>query len=101
MSHKFSFDKQPAEKLTIGVDFDDDLASGETISTAAVTEIDLATGIAPVSTVKDGSESISGSVVSQKLKAGTNGSRYKITIRATTDAPHIFEADVVMSVTEL
>ncbi len=97
----FSLEKQPAEKLTIGVDFANDLASGETISSAVVSAIDLSDGSDASAIVLTGLSGISTSVVSHTAKAGTDGKRYKITFRATTDAPHIFEADVIMTVREL
>jgi hypothetical protein len=98
---KFSLDKQPAEKLTIGVDFANDLGAGEIIAGAAVGAVDLSDGSAAGGIVLDGSYSISGSTVSQTVKAGDDGKRYKITIRAITDAPHVFEADIIMTVHEL
>ncbi len=101
MTRSFSLEKQPAEKLTIGIDFANDLGDGETISSAVITAIDLSDGSDAGSIILDGTENISGSVVSQKIKAGDDDSRYKITIKATTSAPHVFEADVIMTVIEL
>lgn len=101
VDRRFSLEKLPAEKLTIGVDFANDLGSGETISSADISAIDLSDGSDAGSIVLDGSEGISGSVVSQKIKAGTDDGRYKIIFKATTSAPHIFEADVIMTVQEV
>ena len=97
----FYFEKQPAEKLTIGVDFDNALGTGESISSASVTAIDLSDGSDASSTILDGAYSIDGSVIAQKVKAGDDDKQYKITIKTTTDAPHIFEADITMTVREL
>jgi hypothetical protein len=101
VDRSFSLEKQPAEKLTIGIDFANDLGDGETISSADVSAIDLSDGSDAGSIILDGTENISGSVVTQKIKAGDDGHRYKITFKATTSDPHIFEADVIMSVIEL
>lgn len=113
MIYKFLLPKQPSEKLTLGINFADDLATGEVISTVTTAAIDLADDSDVKATILDGDPQIgtvsgktftpdaSGSWIVQKVKAGADGSRYKITIKANTDAPHIFEADVVMEVTEL
>jgi hypothetical protein len=101
MGHIFSLEKQPAEEFTIGVDFADDLAGGETISSAAVSATDLSDGSDASAVVLDGAYGISGSTVSQKVKAGADGRRYKVTVQATTSAGNVFEADVVMTVREL
>lgn len=105
-SYSFSIEKQPFEKLTLGVDFAKDLASSEIISTTAVTAIDMSDDSDASSIVLDGSAQIqdgdqASSKIAQKVKAGTDGKRYKITYRATTDDPHNIEADVVMGVREL
>lgn len=101
MERKFSLSKQPAEKLTIGIDFANDLGEGETISSAVVSATDLSDGSDAGNIVLEGSEEINGSIVSQTVKAGDDDSEYKITFRATTPVPHIFEADVIMTVQEL
>lgn len=92
MAHKWDTWKQPAEKITLSVDFEDDLASGETISSVEVFGD---------SAILSGSASFSGYVASQKVAGGKNGRRYKLTFRVTTSAPHIFEADVILGITEL
>lgn len=111
--YKFSFSKQPSEELTRGVDFDDDMGPSEIISTATATAINLADDSDASGIILDGSAQIgtwagvvftpdaSGHVVAQKIKAGEDGKRYKITFKTTTDTSQILEADVVMAVTEL
>ncbi len=101
MNRTFSLEKQPAEKFSIGVDFANDLAAGETISSAVVSAIDLSDGSDASAIILDGSVGINAAIVSQTIKAGTDGSRYKITVRATTSAAHIFEVDLVLTVQEL
>lgn len=91
MSYRWSTWKQPAEKITIAVDFEDNLASGETISSVEVLGD---------STILSGSASFSGYIVSQKVAGGKSGRKYKLTYRATTSAPHIFEADVILEIIE-
>lgn len=101
MSRKFNLEKQPDEKLTIGIDFTLHIASGEIISSAVVSAINLSDGTDAGSIVLDGLVSFTDTIVSHKLKAGETGERFKITFLATTDAPHDYEADVIMTVMEL
>ena len=106
MGHRFDLEKQPAEKLTIAVDFTEDLGSSETISGTEILALDLNDGSDASSTILEGSAQIldgdqTASRIAQKVKAGSNGKRYKITLRATTSASHIFEADVIMTIREL
>ncbi len=105
-SYRFSIEKQPSEEFPIGVDFAKDLTASETISTAVVTAIDLSDDSDASSIVLDGSAQIqdgdqTSSKIVQKIKAGTDGERYKITFKATTSDLNIFEADGTMEVKEL
>jgi len=103
---KFSFPKQPAEKLSFSVEFANDLASSETISSVETAAIDLEDGSDVKATILDGVAQIQDgeqtkSKVVQMVKSGTDAKRYKITILATTSLSHIFEADINMLVDEL
>lgn len=111
---KKSFTKQPFEQFLVAFGFEDDLASGETISSVTIVEIDLATLVAPVPTILEGSSIIgtvasdgktmtveaNGTDVGQEIKAGADTGRYKVSFRITTSTGRKFEADVVMAVTE-
>lgn len=106
MAHRFELEKQPAEKITVSVDFAEDLGGSETISSTEILAIDLSDGSNASSTILEGTAQIvdgdqTASSIAQKVKAGSNGKRYKITLRATTSASHVFEADVFMVIREL
>jgi hypothetical protein len=107
---KFSHGKQPAEEYPIGVKFGNRLASGVTISSVAVTAIDLADDSDASSIIINGSYQIgtlaadnitftveSGTVVAQGIKGGVDGSRYKISLLATDSAGNKHEADIILS----
>lgn len=103
---KFSLIKQPGEKFTIGVDFANDLASGETIGTATMTCVDTSDNTDASATVFSGVYSIAtgdatSSRIDQKIQAGTDGKEYKVTFKANTSSSNIFEADVYITVEEL
>lgn len=90
------FIKQPAETFTIAVDFTDRMATGEALSSATVTAID-SKGATQTTTVI-ASSSVSSPNVLVRVKAGTDGERYKITVTATTSTTEVYEADVIMRV---
>jgi molybdenum cofactor biosynthesis enzyme len=92
-----SFTKQPSELFTIAVDFTDRMATGEALATAVVTATDSA-GADKTSTVIHASPSVSSPNVLVRVKAGTDGVDYKITVVATTATSEVYEADVTMRV---
>lgn len=102
---KFQLDKQPSEIRAPSFDFHKRLGSSETISTVAITEIDLTTGTTPVATILEGSAQIQTGVqtdskVVQQIKAGVDGTKYKIKVLATTSDGNKLQADLVMIVNE-
>jgi hypothetical protein len=112
--NRFNHEKQPSEEYPIGVKFGNRLSSGITISSVTVTEIDLGTGLAPTSTILNGLYQIGtladdditftegvGTVVSQKIKAGVDTGRYKISLVAIDSATNKHEADIILTVTDL
>lgn len=92
--------KQPAEVLTLSIDFTRDLVGGETISSAVVTVKNLATGADSSNTIKLGSHTTSGAVVSQMVQAGTDGEDHRMQIRVTTSASNVYEHEIDLSIRE-
>ena len=93
------FTKQPSEIIPVEVDFQYIVNSTETITTLTVTAVDSA-GTSVTSTIV-GDTSISGDICKAILKAGTDGSRYKATFKATTNEGNVYEEDVFMKVYEI
>ena len=94
----FYFDKQPWEEFSITVDFASlRLDSGESISTTVVTAVDCDDD-SDVTSEIIGSDSEAAGIVTVGVKGGTDGSRYRITVRVTTDSANKFEADIVMEI---
>jgi hypothetical protein len=92
--------KEPAEVFPVTVDFKNELAAGETISAAAVTSTNRATGADTTGTIVTGAAGINGSQVSQRVQAGASGEVHILQFRITTSASNVFEAEVGLSVQE-
>ena len=93
------FLKQPSEEFTIAVDFSGDLDTGETLDSAVVTATD-STGADVTSTIV-ASDAVSGNAWAVRVRAGTAGQDYKITVVATTSDSQVYEHEVTMRVREL
>jgi len=93
--------KQPSEKFKIVVDFADVLETGDIINSinSTVKAFDGVTDVS--STILDGSLSVSGSAISQVIKAGDDAKTYKITFTAQTDSGYIYEYDLLLIVKEV
>ena len=81
--------KTTNEQFDFTFDFVDDLVTGETISTKAVTAIDSA-GVDKTSTVID-SSTISGTKVVAVIKAGLDLEDYRVLFKATSSGNDVFE----------
>ena len=90
------FKKQVSEIVPISVDFTNLLATSETVAsmTAVATDTD---GTVVTSTIID-SNSITTPICYVTVKAGTSGTRYTITIVATTSSSNVYEEDVFLDV---
>lgn len=78
--------KYSGATITTTFDFTSQLASGETISTQAVTAVVYSGTDASPSSLISGSATASGAIVSQKVTAGTVGVTYLLTCTITTSA---------------
>lgn len=79
------------ETKTYYFDFAGLLASGETISSAAVTATVYSGTDANPSAIISGADSTSGSIVSQNITAGTLGVIYELLCAATTSAGQVLQ----------
>lgn len=96
-----SFNKQPAEKRTIAIEYARELPSGVTLVSGTVAATNLsdnssASGAVLVSTTA----TISGTQAKVQTQAGTNGIDYKITFLTTLSNGDIWEDDIIMKVGE-
>ena len=89
--------KQPAEIVTLAVDFGPLLAPGETLASAGVT---AETEALTVALLPEGS-AVSGSRVQARVAGGVDGSQHKLTFLATTSAGHRYEEEVALWIREL
>lgn len=93
-------DKQPDETFPITVEFDTELASGETIASAVVTATNMDTGETSTATVLSGSVIVSSPDVTQKVTAGAAGSWHRIEFTATTTNGNVYQHEVDVRVSE-
>jgi hypothetical protein len=102
---KNDIEKQPWEKLSISLDWSDELGSGATIA-AFTTLVYDASGTSVGTTIIAG-VSESSEIVTIGLEGGTDGTVYTVTSQVTSDQnmpdgnPQRFEADVKMTVKDI
>jgi hypothetical protein len=106
--------KQPSEQFPVGFNFVNYLASGEEISSVVVSAAKESDGSDATATIIEGSAQVgdvasdnktftanpSGTWVAITIKGGTDGIRYKITLKITTSVGSKFEVDVILPVKE-
>lgn len=94
-----SFTKQPYEAFSINVEFEKNMATGETISTANVFCKDMNGDTATSDII--GSTTINDTNIDAFIQNGSAAlSPYKITFRAVTSDGNKWELDVTMRVVE-
>ena len=90
--------KPTGETKTYQFDFASDLASGETLSSySTVATVYSGTDASP-SSIISGSASASGSIVSQKITAGTVGVIYQLLCTAVTSASQTLQRSGYLAV---
>jgi hypothetical protein len=94
-------DKRTTETKKYSFDFTNDLASGETISTAGTTTATVLKGTdASPSSMISGAATISGNALIQMLTGGTEGVIYAIKFSATTSESQVIDGIVKLYVTD-
>lgn len=91
------FQKQSSEQFTIEIDFSRVLSDSETISSYTLSAINNNTGDDVKTAIVDSDTKDTESVYIT-VKAGTTGSKYKVTVVITTSSSNIFEKDVIMEI---
>lgn len=97
------YEKQPDEVIPAGrwgIDWDNDLASGETISTCTVTVTD-ADGTDVTDTLTSGDPTISGTETSIIFTGGTDGETYTVEMQITTSEGGTYEGEFCIEVTAI
>jgi hypothetical protein len=93
-----NFEKQSSEQLQFEIDFSDSLDTGEYISSYTVKAVNES--IDYTSTIVDSSDNTT-IAVSVRVKGGTDGKNYKITVVITTTEDNIYEKDILMRVIDI
>lgn len=92
--------KSPATKANYQFDFTDQLASGETISTATVSVGVYSGEDADPSRLLAGATSQSSGVVTQAIKEGLAGNIYQLTCTVTTSANLALQRSGLLAIVE-
>lgn len=93
-------DKQPFEIEIIGIDFKLRVGAGETLSTPVVTARDEASGADTTGDVLSGDPVVAGTIVTQKVAAGTSGTRHIVQFRVPTSTGRAVEDELTLTVQE-
>ena len=88
--------KHPSEILDYSLDFDDWLATAETLSTCSVT---VGSGLTLTPSGKP-APAISGTLVTWWVSGGTHGNSYPIEVTVTTSGGRTLVADASITVTD-
>jgi len=92
-------EKQPSEVVSVGVDWTDRLAEGEVLVSVTGSAVNIKTGESAPQVLD--SMFITGNVSAVRLKNGTAGNTYKITLVVSTSLGAVYEADINMYVVNL
>ena len=93
--------KRTGETRTIGWNFAEDLASGETIISVSTTAITVHRGTdSSPGSVLAGSAAFSGSTVSQAITAGVSGVTYLLVLIATTSLGNVLHGAGLLFVSD-
>lgn len=91
------FSKIPTSEFLISNDFEDDLESGDTLSTKAVTATAASDGSDATSSVIE-SSLIEDDKVFVGVMGGTAGVDYRLTVKVVTTAGYKYQKDIIMEV---
>lgn len=96
-----TFSKQPSERYKIAIEWSNKLPSGASLDSGSVSAVDTTDDSDATSVVLASSTAeISGTQSRAIVRAGTDGTTYKITFLVTLDDGSILEEDVNMRVEE-
>lgn len=93
------FTKQPAEVITVGVDWTERLSEGESLASLVAEAVRMDDGSPAPDVLR--SYNISGNITYATVQGGTDRQTYRITLRVTTNFDQTYEAEISMYVEEL
>ena len=93
--------KEPGEEITVGIDFTEDLTTGETVDSAVVTSRHAATLSNTSGTfLSQAAAEIITPVVSKRCQGGAHGETHLVQIRVVTSLGNSYEHEVEVMVVE-
>jgi len=93
--------KQPSEVWTLAVEYQNRLATGETLTNPSATAIREDTGADVTAAFLNNPPVVVGTQVKFTIKDGTDGITYKVTVRVDTNTGQHFEADIHVRVKQI
>lgn len=98
-----NFTKQSYESFIISANFENNMATGETLvlASCSVSAVDTNGNDVSTTVLDQTSIAVSGTKLQVRVRAGVEGSSpYKITFKVVTSIPNQWEKDVQMTITE-
>lgn len=92
------FTKQPAEREAYAIEYEDDLASGDTITGTPIVLIEQQGSAADPAPLRTDVVDVTATRVTLWLAAGTNRLTYKITVTASTAAGRILQDEFILKI---
>lgn len=92
--------KQPDEQFAISADFAAELVDSDSISSVVTKVTNVATGVDSSSTIKDGAPTIAGTIVTQKVKAGSDQETHRVEFEIATALARVYEAEIDLFIQE-
>lgn len=90
--------KKTYDKFPVDVHFSHNLVANETVSSAIVTCINTETGVDSSSEIIHSTSTVGTMTVRVVIKAGINGDKHKITVKATTNLLNIYEKEFIVEI---
>jgi hypothetical protein len=92
------FIKQPAEREAYAIEYEDDLASGDTILISPViTVAQIGSAADPTPLLLDATDTTD-TRATMWLSGGTNGVSYKVTVTTTTNSGRILQDEFILKI---
>lgn len=94
------FIKQPAETLDYDIDFSEFLNDGDTLTSTGnpAVPMPLSVTVAPTGLTIGGTYVLNGTTIKQWLSGGTDGTKYKVTLTATSNAGRVKQVEFYVRV---
>lgn len=95
------FEKQRAEREAYAIEYEDDLASGDTIALGPVVLVEIQGGMVDSTLLMISPVAVTATRVTLWVSGGTNGATYKITVTASTLSGRVLQDEVTLKIKDI